>query len=152
MQRADGATDWDAEFAVEDTGGARVIMLGEPGTEVYTGEGLLGRSVARSPMVIARRECANTTFISVLNWWNDDDGPSVESLEIVPVTVDGQEAGPDEALGLRLIKADGEDLLLLAPDALGEKTIEGVMTEAGLLFVSRTGGEVTGIEHVDTPQ
>jgi hypothetical protein len=149
MQRADGATDWDAEFAVEDAGGARLIMLGEAGTEVYSGEGLLGRSVARCPMVIARRECANTTFISVVNWWKQGDGPSVESLEFVPVTSGGGELGPDEALGLRLIKADGEDLLLLAPDALGEKTIEGVMTEAGLLFVSRTGGEVTGIEHVD---
>ena len=73
----------------------------------------------------------------------------MEAIEPVPVTIDGQRAGPDEALGLRVVTATGEDLMLLAPDAVGTKSIEDLQTQAGIYFVSRSGGEIVAVEHVD---
>ncbi|MCD6361608.1 MAG: heparinase II/III family protein [Armatimonadetes bacterium] len=149
LRRAQCDDSWRVRFDVPDTGAVELTMLGEPGTEVYTGEGLLGRKVERCPMVIARRRCANTTFISVVNWFRGDEGPVVEAIEPVPVTMDGQRAGPDEALGLRVVTTTGEDLMLLAPDAVGTKSIEDLQTQAGIYFVSRSGGEIVAVEHVD---
>jgi len=148
---AEGGDAWHADFAVPDVGGVRLTTLGESGTEVYFGTGFLGRKVEPCPMVAVRRRCTATRYISTVEWRREGDAPRVQSLELVPVNIAGRQASAEEALGVKVQRVDGSDLLMLAPGALGEKQADGVTTDADVFFVSRRDGDIVGIEHIEIP-
>lgn len=133
---------WQVRLRVPEAGAVVLTALGEPGTELFVGAGVTGRNVERCPVVIARRRAANTLFVAAISWASG--APAVQALERVSVAAQG-----DRALGLRVVRDGGEDLLLLAPKTPGVKTIGGLQTAAQLLFVSRADGQVRALEQVD---
>lgn len=100
-------------------------------------------------MVVVRRRCGATTYISCVEWQKQGANLTVQSLELTPVSVAGRELGAEEALALRIERTDGTDLLILAPGEPGEKKADGVSTKADILFVGRRDGEISSIEHIE---
>ncbi len=149
LTAADAEDSWQADFMVPDAGSVRLTMLGEPGTKVYFGSGFLGRKVEPCPMIVVRRHGAATTYISCVEWQKEGADLTVQKLGLTPVSVAGHELGADEALALRIERTHGTDLLMLAPGVTGEKEADGVTTEADMLFVSRSNGEISSIEHIE---
>ncbi|MGC9319304.1 MAG: heparinase II/III domain-containing protein [Armatimonadota bacterium] len=149
VRRADGSATWHADFVVPQAGSVRLMMLGEPGTELLFGTGLLGRSVQPCPMVLARRTGRRAVWMSAVEWRGPHEELSLTGMQRLPVTIDGREAGADEALALEVQRRGGAEMLLLAPDAGDRKQFGGVTTEADICYVALRDGDVVAMEHID---
>ncbi len=134
---------WQTGFTVPDVGNVRLTMLGEPGTEVFLGTGMVGRGTEPCPAVAARRQTDSTTWVSAVEWQKPETEFAITSIERIPVEADG------EAMAVRIDRTDGHDVLLLAPGVDGEKTIGDLTTEGQLALFSIRVGEVAGLERVD---
>lgn len=143
VREADGSDTWRTEFAAQDGVRVRLTMLGEPGTRVFLGTGLTGRQIEPCPMVVARRQAARTAWVSAIEWRGAGEEFAVTGIERAPVEAEG------EALGLRIERADGHDVLVVAPGVGGKKAVAGLTTEGQIAFLSVREGEVVGLERVD---
>jgi hypothetical protein len=148
VQRAGGVQPGLQAFGKEwfgQTAGVRLTMLGAPGTEVYTGDGpmtdgppyakLDGNPEGSSPLVLARRQTAATTFAAVHEPY--DTRPQVREIRRLAET--------DTAVGMAVDAETFSDRVLVAFGD-GEQTLKSAdesFTFRDHAYLRIAGGRIT---------
>ena len=126
---------WRAGWVLPDNTGTLLWVAGEPGTTVITGRGMIGgpdQNNDPTPVstLIARREAAATTIVSVLLTGYVGSG----DVAALPALRDGVPVAADEAIGLQIRAPRGSFDVLLAPGP-GPYQIGGHQVAGGQVLV-----------------
>ena len=138
LHQAETEGTWSTIWELEK-GGVKVTMAGNPGTNVFFGEGFYGRDAKRLPMVVVRRYGKRTLYASVIEVFTDK--PEVENVSVIPVTVNGEKLAGDRAIAVEVRRGETTDLFMIADgDVRGMKQFGSVRTEAWMAFIPGENG------------
>ncbi|MFB3881110.1 MAG: alginate lyase family protein [Armatimonadota bacterium] len=107
LRRGEFGETWHALWTLPDAELA-FVMLGAPGTVVYTGDGPGNPPAERVPFVLARRTDTRTIFVSA--WRGGASEPP--ALKAVPVTRAGQPVANTDATAFEVSTGGRHDLFL----------------------------------------
>lgn len=93
--------DWSVTFA-QDQANTRVLMLGEPGTELHFGMGMANNPPVPCPMAVVRRQGKTTRFVALIEPYRDQ--PAVTRFR--------QAKTPDDVLAFEILKGTDRYRLL----------------------------------------
>lgn len=149
IRSAEGSGVWHPDFEVPEAGLVRLMGLAEPETELYFGNGLTGRSVEPCPMLVVRRNCRETIYVSAIEWRENGADPKLQTMRTESVLIDGQPVQGDRPLAVRVERAGETHVLLLAEGVGGIKQIRDVVSDADICYFIERGGEVKAMERID---
>ena len=115
--RTDG--NWDATWNIQQeqekdeiAKGLELTMLGQSGTEVISAQGP-GESAAKTaPVVMARRWGKATTFMSILEPYQDK--PSISQVEELSAAIDGAPVLNTQAAGIKVTSGENTDCFMVS--------------------------------------
>jgi len=115
--------DWSATFAQKNAN-VRLLMLSQPETELFFGNGIANNPPIPCPMAVVRRRGKTTRFVALVEPYRDQ--PTVTGFRQME-TADG-------ALAFEILRGKDRVQILLADDAT-QRTFGGVTTNARVALV-----------------
>ncbi len=105
IQAATTGNDWSVTFA-QDQANVRLLVLGEPDTELYFGTGMANNPPVPCPMAVVRRRGKATRFVALIEPYRDQ--PTVTGFR--------QAKTPDGILAFEILRGSDRYRLVLRDD------------------------------------
>jgi hypothetical protein len=106
-----------------------LTALGQEGDVVFTATGPLGSVVDRVPVVIIRRKGKTVYFIAAIEPVSGQMQPDLRGISIIPGSM----------LSIRVVRAEGEDLISFSGESLSEFTVSNKQGVSGQSIVLSSG-------------
>jgi len=126
IRSAKASDDWSATFAQKNAN-VRLLVLGQPETELFFGMGMANNPPKPCPMTVVRRRGKTTRFVALIEPYRDQ--PTVTGFRQMK-TADG-------ALAFEILRGKTRDRILLADQAT-QRTFGGIETDARAVLVQDT--------------